>query len=52
MTGAKSVSLNGRDVSFPAGKVVVGSIQLNRMVFDPGVATNEQGKLEPIALID
>jgi hypothetical protein len=35
-TYAKSVSLNGREVSIPAGKVVGGSTQLNRMVFDRG----------------
>jgi choline dehydrogenase-like flavoprotein len=36
LTYTKSVSLNGREVSIPAGKVVGGSTQLNRMVFDRG----------------
>jgi choline dehydrogenase-like flavoprotein len=36
LTYAKSVSLNGREVSIPAGKLVGGSTQLNRMVFDRG----------------
>jgi len=36
LTYAKSISLNGRNVSIPAGKVVGGSTQLNRMVFDRG----------------
>jgi choline dehydrogenase-like flavoprotein len=36
LTYAKSVSLNGRNVSIPQGKVVGGSTQLNRMVFDRG----------------
>ena len=36
LTYAKSVSMNGREVSIPTGKVVGGSTQLNRMVFDRG----------------
>ena len=36
LTYAKSASLNGREVSIPLGKVVGGSTQLNRMVFDRG----------------
>lgn len=36
LTYAANQALGGREVSIPAGKVVGGSTQLNRMVFDRG----------------